>query len=211
MATHRTHRRSRGGLVAGLAALASTVAVASCSVSTRDARPATSPPAQRASSTLSLPPTSAAPAESSAPAPPGILPPAAQASIDALASLGGNQGSGAPAASTPANAPAATATADTPGSARLPPQLPLPSGARVVSVVDHGRQIAAALEIDDPQAAYDFWRTALPQRGWTVSSAQAAAAGSLYSAEVRFSGFGYGGGTQIAVQGSRASVQLERG
>lgn len=90
--------------------------------------------------------------------------------------------------------------------ASLPAGFPLPPGATATRVSDDGAEIAATVDVPDAGRAFAFWKSALPAAGYQVSSAQGAA--GLF--EIRFSGKGYGGNSQIAISQSRASVQLDR-
>lgn len=215
-------------------------AAAGCSVTTRDASPraltssagpaAATTPAGTAGAQQSPPVDSPATATAATTGGAGsVLPPGAQASLDALASFaaavgGSGPGGGATPTAAPITAPTAasptsgssTAAASTgsggsagagTGTTQLPADFPLPPGAQVQGVVDDGREIDATVTVDAQQAAYDFWRRALPAHGWAIASAQDTPVG----AEVRFRGHGFAGDTQIALRGTSAAVQLVRG
>lgn len=97
--------------------------------------------------------------------------------------------------------------ASTPGAAPtyLPERFPLPSGTRVVNSVKDGKELAATLTVPDAAKAYSFWKSSLPGAGYRVTSAQTVGANS----EIRFSGHGCGGNSQIAITSSGVAVQCE--
>ena len=154
------------------------------SVSTDDGDPSASPSA----ATTTAPGGSAAAGTSPAD---GI--PVPTVSISGLPGDGGGTGTAA-----------ATATNS---AGRLPAGFPLPPGSSVGRVVDDGGEIAATLTVPDPAAAATFWKSALPTAGYTVTSAQTAGG----FGEIRFSGHGCGGDSQLALQGTTVALQCDRG
>lgn len=152
--------------------------------------------------------------------------------------LAGGGASGAPVSAAPASAPASssetlspaptssgsseadpTATGSTEsgagasasvggGRAALPEDFPVPNGADVGTVVRDENQIAAQITLTDPAAAYDFWRSALPKAGYTVTKAESV---NATFGEIRFRGHGCAGNSQIAVAGGTAAVQCDLG
>ena len=185
---------SRTLVPAGL--LVAGIALAGCSagITTTDS----------ASGSASAPaPSSAAPA-SSGPASGGPASPTA-IPIPSV-TVSGLPGDGGGTAST---APGAGSTAPGAGSTRaaLPPGFPVPPGATVTRSVDDGGEIAATLRVTDPAAATSFWKTALPKAGYTVVSDQSVGG----FGEIRFSGHGCGGDSQLAIQGTTVALQCDRG
>lgn len=100
-----------------------------------------------------------------------------------------------------------TAAVPTGGAAALPPGFPLPPGAKVTRSADDGGEIAATLTVPDPAAATSFWKSALPRAGYTVTSDQSVAG----FGEIRFSGHGCVGNSQLALQGATVALQCDRG
>lgn len=178
---------SRTLVPAGL--LVAGIALAGCSagITTTDS----------ASGSASAPaPSSAAPA-SSGPASGGPASPTAipipSVTVSGLPGDGGGTGS---------TAPGGGGTG-----AALPPGFPVPPGATVTRSVDDGGEIAATLRVTDPAAATSFWKTALPKAGYTVVSDQSVGG----FGEIRFSGHGCGGDSQLAIQGTTVALQCDRG
>jgi hypothetical protein len=134
-------------------------------------------------------PSSAAPSSDPATTPGGI--PIPTVSISGLP--GGGSGTG-------------TATVPT-GGAALPPGFPLPPGAKVTRSADDGGEIAATLTVPDPAAATSFWKSALPRAGYTITSDESVGG----FGEIRFSGHGCGGNSQLALQGATVALQCDRG
>lgn len=106
------------------------------------------------------------------------------------------------AAPTTSAAPTTTAAGADPAGA-LPAAFPLPPGAVVQQVVTETGEIAATLTVPDGKIAYTYWATALPIAGYTVVSAEMV--GGI--GEVKFSGPGCPGDSQIGVSGTDVAVQ----
>lgn len=100
-----------------------------------------------------------------------------------------------------------TAAVPTGATAALPPGFPLPPGATVTRSVDDGGEIAATLTVADPATATSFWKSALPRAGYTITSDESV--GGL--GEIRFSGHGCVGNSQLALQGTTVALQCDRG
>lgn len=100
-----------------------------------------------------------------------------------------------------ATTPAATTGADPAGA--LPAAFPLPPGASVSRVVTEAGEISAVVAVPDGKQAYAFWTSALPGAGYTVVSAEMV--GGI--GEIRFTGPGCPGSSQIGVSGGDVAVQ----
>lgn len=100
--------------------------------------------------------------------------------------------------------PAATTGTDPAGA--LPAAFPLPPGASVSRVVTEAGEISATIAVPDGKQAYAFWTVALPGAGYTVLSAEMV--GGI--GEIKFSGPGCPGPSQIGVSGTDIAVQCSR-
>lgn len=89
--------------------------------------------------------------------------------------------------------------------ASLPEEFPLPPGTTVDMVSDDGQEIAATLTVTDGTAAVTFWESALPSAGYEVTSSQSV--GPL--SEIRFTGHGCVGNSQLAITGTSVAVQCD--
>lgn len=90
----------------------------------------------------------------------------------------------------------------------LPPGFPLPPGATVAAVGDDGRQIAATVTVSSAQEAFDFYLSALPGAGYTVTSSDSVNAGGVLAGEIDLTGNGFEG--QIALAGTTFAIELDR-
>lgn len=90
---------------------------------------------------------------------------------------------------------------------KLPVGFPLPPGATVTRVQSDSGETAATLTVPDPGQATTFWKSALPAAGYAVISAQTAGG----FGEIRFSGHGCVGNSQLAIQGTSVALQCNRG
>lgn len=107
----------------------------------------------------------------------------------------------------PGQSATADATGDTAdGAAHLPQAFPLPPGTSVSGVTDDGDEVAATLTVPSSAQPVTYWRSALPRAGYAVTSVQTV--GGL--GEIRFSGHGCGGDSQLATQGTTVTLQCDR-
>ena len=191
---------TRSRLFTGLVAAALVVSASACSAGVSDTADATddSPAATAPAATTPAATTPAAttPAgDGSVTLPPIVVPTLEIPTVPDLPT--DDSGSSAP-----------TTTTATGGSgAVLPEGFPLPPGASAVQGVRDDSEIASTLVVTDDQQAYDFWRSALPGAGYTVVSAESS--GSLR--EIRFSGHGCTGDSQIAFNGPAIAIQCDLG
>lgn len=110
-----------------------------------------------------------------------------------------------PPATSPDSSTAPSASVTSGGSAKLPPEFPVPDGAKVTMQAKQANQIAATLLVPDGAKAYDFWRAKLPNAGFRVTRAESI--GGL--SEIRFSGHGCVANSQIAVSDTTVAVQCD--
>ncbi len=113
-----------------------------------------------------------------------------------------------PSLTAPGGAPATPRGSADPrgGAAQLPPDFPLPAGTTVRGGTSDGTELDATLTVPDSDEAVDFWREALPRAGYRIGDVQVF--GGV--GEIRFSGHGCGGDSQLALQGTAVTLQCNR-
>lgn len=97
--------------------------------------------------------------------------------------------------------------------AGFPSDFPLPPQYQLQTVTDDGRQIAVVLMVPSAQAAYDFYKSALPRAGYQMQDLGGTTAAGAFSGGLTVSGKGISGEIAITAVGPSplVSIRLERG
>ena len=182
--------RSASKLVTVLACGSLAVTLAACSAGVTDGKSttATASSAARASQSSSMSPTGNTG--------PVVTVPSGQVPATSLSGT-------FPTGATPPSTTSSGADGST--GSQLPSGFPLPHGARVKRSTHDGGEVTAQLSVPNAAAAYSFYRQALPSAGYRITHVDSA----LGAFEIRFTGHGCGGDSQVAGTPTGVAVQCD--
>ncbi len=96
------------------------------------------------------------------------------------------------------------------GTATLPPSfpLPVPEEYEVISVQESGDDTEVVLAAPSGQDAYDYYREAIPEAGFTIEELDQEGSGASFEGDIEFENETFSG--DVDIDGTRVEIDLDR-